>query len=864
MLWPALIALATAAAPASLDGARTADLVGAEGTHRIAPLAWPQGASVVWTDPGQGADVVALTTARGLPARAELPVGRVFATADLAWTTLGDASPGALVGTLEVVYADGQALVEKVRLDHAVSRLASPSSGPRTEVLPVGGGRGVSLHHWSNPRPAVPVDTLVLRSRSSTLTWVLFGLTVDPAPSATPGVSRPVDGFPFALRPDSPPPPQPAASTIAGPAGRHGFVQVRDGRFAFEDGTPARFWGVNLTSGACVPPVDQAAELAAHLADMGFNMVRLHHCDSRFAGLVRPGGDPEAPLFEPEVLTRYDTFVAALKAEGIYVFLELATLREFGPADGVHGSGPGIPSGHKLVPMFDPDWRRAYLDWGRAWLGRTNQVTGVPLAQDPAIAVVELSNEHSLSVSWGNGGLEQLPAVHRVTLDRLWNTFLQERYPDAGALEAAWTGSVHPGVQSDEAWGTLRREPATRAVVSAWPAQRQRDLLAFYRDLERAFYDDVEALVRDELGFRVPLTPTISFGRPELAELVDTFDFTDTHFSFDNPGSARVIENRSLIAHPRTQRGLERMAFAHHERPACISEVNHTWPNEQMAEGPLLWASVASLQAWDCVIWFDYRNGPYSPEFSGVGGQHELQDAQVKWAQMPAASALFRGGEVAPAEGLWVRHLSPEAVAETGAPQVWPELKDVGFLLGHRLRRSFGREPPRSVPGEPGEQVGWWVQAGRLVLDTATLQAVVGDHGLAAAPGVGEGGGPTAAPGLAADLDGFAAVSLWSLDGQPLAVSRQALLTVAGSQHNDGQLWDASRRTLLHDGDGPVHLTRPSGQVRFAWRGKPQVRPVFADGTRGPAVPVERLGQGWWSLELDTAGPTLWWEVTSG
>ena len=30
------------------------------------------------------------------------------------------------------------------------------------------------------------------------------------------------------------------------PAGKHGFVKVKDGHFYFEDGTRARFWGTKI------------------------------------------------------------------------------------------------------------------------------------------------------------------------------------------------------------------------------------------------------------------------------------------------------------------------------------------------------------------------------------------------------------------------------------------------------------------------------------------------------------------------------------------------------------------------------------------------------------------------------------------
>ena len=67
------------------------------------------------------------------------------------------------------------------------------------------------------------------------------------------------------------------------PAGKHGFLTVQGERFVFEDGTPVRFWGTNLNSGACFPEKDYAEKLAKRLAAYGCNLVRLHQMDSEWA-----------------------------------------------------------------------------------------------------------------------------------------------------------------------------------------------------------------------------------------------------------------------------------------------------------------------------------------------------------------------------------------------------------------------------------------------------------------------------------------------------------------------------------------------------------------------------------------------------
>ena len=50
------------------------------------------------------------------------------------------------------------------------------------------------------------------------------------------------------------------------PAGKHGFTVVDGENMRFEDGTLARFWGVNFNGGACFPSHEYAKQVAARLA----------------------------------------------------------------------------------------------------------------------------------------------------------------------------------------------------------------------------------------------------------------------------------------------------------------------------------------------------------------------------------------------------------------------------------------------------------------------------------------------------------------------------------------------------------------------------------------------------------------------
>ncbi|MFI5378661.1 MAG: hypothetical protein ACHRHE_05150 [Tepidisphaerales bacterium] len=61
------------------------------------------------------------------------------------------------------------------------------------------------------------------------------------------------------------------------PAGKHGGVRMVKDHFEFEDATPIKFWGVNLSyGGGCAPAKKDAEFTAARYAKYGVNGVRLH------------------------------------------------------------------------------------------------------------------------------------------------------------------------------------------------------------------------------------------------------------------------------------------------------------------------------------------------------------------------------------------------------------------------------------------------------------------------------------------------------------------------------------------------------------------------------------------------------------
>jgi hypothetical protein len=188
-----------------------------------------------------------------------------------------------------------------------------------------------------------------------------------------------------------------ASYLLDAPAGKHGFVTVRDRRLAFTKGGRARFFGVTLLPPTPFLDGERADALVDRLARSGINLVRLGDLDTALGPQRSLFDDTrdDTNEFDPVSLGRLDHLIAALKARGIYVALELQSVRKYRSEDGV-AEVEKLPPGGGPAVEFDPVLKQKQLDAAKALLGHVNPETGLALRDDPALAWITLAGEISL------------------------------------------------------------------------------------------------------------------------------------------------------------------------------------------------------------------------------------------------------------------------------------------------------------------------------------------------------------------------------------------------------------------------------------------------------------------------------------
>ncbi len=451
-------------------------------------------------------------------------------------------------------------------------------------------------------------------------------------------------------------------SLVHAPAGKHGFVAAgHDGHFYFSDGPRARFFGTNVGGAACAPAKELARTVAARLAKYGVNMLRLHSMDGRWGPLIDPGRNT-SQSFDADALDRVDYFVAELKKRGIYIYMDLLDYRWFRSADGVaHGDEftHNWQGSMKGASCFDDRMIELQKDYATKLLTHRNPYTGLRYVDDPAVAVVETTNENSVFYFFRMSDLS-LPH-YREAIAKRWNEWLLERYGDRSKLARAWTDASGPPAlkaEEDPVAGTValpfgmlsRLGPALEGKINEplLAAPRVRDVLRFFGKLQERYYQTMHSHLR-EIGVRVPIAGTNQTFFP-----ADTYvdakmnDFMSRNQYWRHPSVRskpffRFANEPMLNVDLPTQRNpLSVIASTSVAgKPQAVAEFNFPWPNEYRAEGLLMSAAYACLQDWDIFLLFSFD--PSDPSLSMFRSQSD----PARWGTFPAAAMMFHRHDAA-------------------------------------------------------------------------------------------------------------------------------------------------------------------------------------------------------------------------
>ncbi|MDB6139137.1 MAG: hypothetical protein JWO94_2209 [Verrucomicrobiaceae bacterium] len=635
------------------------------------------------------------------------------------------------------------------------------------------------------------------------------------------------------------------SSRLETPAGRHGEVICRDGRFVFKDAPdkPVKFYGTVISHS--LPYQDKKAcdEMTAYLAASGYSAVRLH-CYCLGKEVMKGAGAAE---FTPEARDQLDYFFNSLKQRGIYYTLQINSWAFFKAGDAADvpefSDKPFRFESSGLLPISQ-DLQKWFKAFSLNLFTHVNPYTGMALKDDPAMISIELENESSILA-----GLGQHPELMKP-----YTRLCREHLASA-----------------------LGHDPT--------PAEMEAALPMFALDKQAAFNAMACAFLREN-GVRQPLT-NLNFRDNQLYALPrSAFDYVDIHAYWalyrrqpppagSKPG-AEAAYTQTWLNPVKTEwtAFLGPVAGRLWGRPYLCTEYNGCYPTPYWSFVGPVESVLAATQEWGGI----FRCGP-APD--GTRFFNERPVRQIGFSHSPQimfseriGALLYSGNEVKPLPDKLPWAVTPEYLRRHADIKGGPRYPDVytrlafDYQLGTLLLD--GSAPLDDFPClvvPPDMELPASLRGGKVVLADAHLEerlkevfpSHAGMGGLQRNTATGSSqmitpGTETfllsaetaSAAGVNVSLTGNHSVATCfagSLDGRPLAASRRVLalyltdLKNTGTEVEDPHTKDG-RVLVRNAGQLPLLLEtgRVTMQLKHAASRLPKVWALKWDGSRAVAV----------------------------
>lgn len=579
------------------------------------------------------------------------------------------------------------------------------------------------------------------------------------------------------------------------PAGKHGFVKVNGDTLCFEDGTPARFWGICSNGCNCFPNKQYAEDMARRLAQAGCNVVRFHQLDAEFSTpnifqFTKGQRIENTRSFDPRSLDRMDYFFHCLKEEGIYVYMDLLVYRQFKTGDGVVDANL-MGHGGKPWAMIEEDLIELQKEYAANLFNHVNPYTGLAYKDDPAVILSELYNEcnlfNQIVINYEN---------HPYYCRRF-----RERFRD-------WL--AQKGLEYDWEACELKKN-------------NDQPLIDFKMELSRKYYHEMYTFLR-ELGVKIPINGTnwvqsdlhCSRAQEELnfSEIhTYVFDWVEDHFA-----DKCITQSAKLPGN--MMQGMAKMSVA--GKPTFMSEWGTAWPNPYRAEVTVWMAAVAALQGWSgCTIHTYAYNTRVStldalgrenstPRVGNIAYRQGVFTAWNDWARFGLfyhSALMLRRGDVKPAD----KRMAIAAVDEHSAKNNYTgeavEVYKLGMSMDGKLPKGYEemvKDIDHLTAEDPNLRISCTGQLRRHltkgvgVIDTERTKVAYGKLSNLNDPNMAFDGVTIKSPASA----NFGVIALSSLTDDAITESDNMLLSAIGRVRNEGQMTEGN--TVCEIGNAPI------------------------------------------------------------
>lgn len=618
------------------------------------------------------------------------------------------------------------------------------------------------------------------------------------------------------------------------PAGKNGFIKVRNGHLAKPNGERFRIWGVNFTAASCFPSKEDAPVVAEHLARFGINCVRFHFLDSNWAASIFIKGRNDTRALDSQQFDRFDYFVAELKKRGIYTNINLNVGRNYRKGDGVRDyEYIGMA---KVLNYFDKRIQALHKEYAQQLLIHYNPYTKAEYRHEPAVAVVELVNENSIVEAWFSdrligkntkkhpGTWTDTTAWYANQLTDRYNAWLKERL-SATEIKALRSEA---GAKEDGIVPRLTKDQFTAADKKRFHLEA-----AFYMELERDYFETMHSYLKKELRIQPLIVGTSdhNHGKTGYPLLTSTskMDIVDGHVYWQHPSYLTdpntkrrtfSIKNTPMVNEPFNSTVVQLSRSAVAGKPYIISETNHPFPNEYACEGIAVLAAYSAFHDWDGIFLYTFEHKDPGEWKTNILGHFDIRPDPVRMTNLAVGALMFLRSDIRPALKTVPRSYSVEQVREgirfpySERPYFTPGFslsiplrhatRIVGFDVESEQYPKVSKDSP--IISDTGELTWHHSRQGKglVIIETPRSQALIGfvkNHN-------------KELKNLSATVKNeFCSIILTSLDEQPISSSESLLLVTTARSVNTGMTWNKDRTSLSDWGSPPTVIEPVRGEV---------------------------------------------------
>lgn len=616
------------------------------------------------------------------------------------------------------------------------------------------------------------------------------------------------------------------------PAGKHGFMKAAGDHFEFEDGTKARFWGVNFNGGACFPSHEYSEIVAERLAKTGCNIVRFHQLDAEWDcpnifSYTRGKRIDTTRKLDPRSMERLDYLIYCLKEHGIYCYLDMLTYRRYKSGDGVEAAEDMIDSTKYSFNIYDQRMKDLQKEFMHDIWNHFNPYTAFKYKDDPVFVMTEIINESEL-FSKANFTVEPYTSKFR----EMFASWLNERNIDFDAKNCDL--SAKDGV-----------------------------LAEFKKEVDRKYFREMRDYMIS-IGVKIPITGTNWFLCDELTEAHLDMDFMDSHTYFYD---WRWNDHLTMLNSLTDQEDCALNPILNERiygRPFFVSEWDMPWPNPCRCESPLLYAAAGSYQNWSGFAIHTYSYTTHlerldilgkeilPPCIDGVGyreGVFSVWNDPAKFGLFYHSALITRREDVKPAsESVKIKAGENKRDAFHAAA----EFKQVGvsFEDGEDAGKPLVNLDNGEVSSTDGQLYRSWTKNYGYINSERT-KAVYGRLGK---------NGKIKLDGLTVTAESDSGViAISSLTDESLENTDNILLTALCDAVNTDMKWDEEH--MLEYGHGPVQIKVMQAEIELKTCGKMRIRSIGPEAQTTGEVSTE-YENGILKFKLGEENPGMYYLIT--